>query len=157
MYSFLPFLLGKHLYSKLTLLYFQGTFGKFDPWRTKMYLHCHFISESACVHPEDVSYLVNLSVWSLSVLWLVSECVVTDLSECVLVVFSECVVAVLWVCCGCSLLMLWLVSLRMLWPVSLVCVVAALLVCCGWSLSVFWLLSECVVAALWVFWCCSLR
>ena len=47
--------------SERTSLYFQGTFGKFDPWtKKKMYLHCHFISESAVLQPwSSVSSIIR--------------------------------------------------------------------------------------------------
>ena len=45
-YNLYLFLLGKrtYLYPKRTLLYFQGTFGEYDPWRSEMYLRCDCIS-----------------------------------------------------------------------------------------------------------------
>ena len=66
--EFVPLLLGicTHVYPKM---YFKGTYWKFDPWRTKMYLHCHFISESVYTAGTCCRILLSSGAWHLPLLF----------------------------------------------------------------------------------------
>lgn len=76
----MPFLLGKctNLHPKRRLLYFLGIFEEFDPWRTKIHLHSHFIyTKSAENMPYPflpIQCLNNTGKMTICMTWYDSSC-----------------------------------------------------------------------------------